>query len=405
MTLAALLLAASAVRGVDGAEALPPHIIAVAGSELPHLAGAPIECLRAAARDADGSVRPVPVQIDERVRDGNGFAWAFEGGEEPLRDPDTAFDADDLLLLDVRDAGACADVPAGGSAIVVEDGGCITLACDATPPVPPSRVRLLNAGQAIAGNAYQLGFAPDGKAWLNALRLGDGANLLDRSKGRLRLELPLGLVVDRDEDDLRTRVTGEHVGPLRIVREIEARGRVALNLYSRPTRDRFIFYADGFSIPTSVVISPSAALVLRAVVLRLSMDLRPSGAALQFRSAPEIPATLPITGHEGRRGSWAPLQWYLLQSGSTGLLGWLETDPAYASDVTLYYNDDVAHADPPENVPGEFGDHGFLFVRSEGLATGTFRVVTQAWVVRGHDLEDPAGVRERFTRRPTYVVR
>src|SRR5262249_35272003 len=151
---------------------------------------------------------------------------------------------------------------------------------------------------------------------------------LDRSKARLRLELPLGLVVDRNEDDVRTRVTGEHAGPLRIVREMEVRGRMALGLYSRPTSDRFVFYADGFSIPTSVVISPTAAMLLGSIALRLSMDLR-TGSGLEFRSAPEVPVAIAITGHEGRRGGRAPLDWYLLRSGDTGLLGWLETDAAY----------------------------------------------------------------------------
>ncbi len=355
----------------------------------------------------DGTPHAVPVQIDERIDTGEGLEWVFEGGEGPRRDSDPFFDRDDLLLLDVRDAGRCGPTAAGAVTVEVAGAGCIEVVCDAGEAPAPPRVRALDGGRVIAGGAYRIGFAPRGEAWLNELRLGESgesANLLDRSKARLRLELPLGLVVQRDEDDVWTQVTGEHTGPLRIVREISVRGRVALNVYSRPVRDRFVFYADGFSIPTSVVISSSAALVLRSITLRLSMDLRPNG-QLEFRSAPEVPNALPVTGQEGRRGGWAPLDWYLLRSQDTGLVGWLETDPVYASSVTLYYNDDVAHPDPPENVPGEFGDHGFLFVSDGDLVAGGFRVVTQAWVVRGRELEEPETVRRRFSVRPSYQIR
>src|SRR5262249_6272729 len=208
-------------------------------------------------------------------------------------------------------------------------------------------------------------FSRNGTAELESLVLGDpqhDVNILDRNKARLDVRLALGIGrVTRSEDDVRVRTTGVHVGPLRIIRESEVRGRMLLGLYSAPARDNFFFYPHGFVLPTTIRLTPGVRAIVRDVTFRLSMDLTESAHGMTFQSAPELEDPLPIEGRGHQRGGHQPIQWYLLRRGGTGLLGWLRATDTVAREVSLYYADDATRPDPPERVPGEFGDHGFLY--------------------------------------------
>jgi hypothetical protein len=210
--------------------------------------------------------------------------------------------------------------------------------------------------------------------------------------------------VARTEDDVRVRTTGLHVGPLRIIRECEVRGRMVLGLYSPPVRDTFLFYPHGFVLPTTVRLTPSARLLTRSVTLRISMDLA-DVPGLTFQSAPDLVTPLAIDGHGGRHGASGPIAWYLLRQADTGLLGWLEAPEIVARDVTLYYRDERTHLDPPESAPGEIGDHGFLYRHRGTLPAGDLHLSTHGWIVHGSELEHPADQLRRLERRPSVRIR
>jgi hypothetical protein len=260
----------------------------------------------------------------------------------------------------------------------------------------------------IEGRDYALGFSRTGTPVIDTLVLGEpahGANMLDRSKARLDVELALGIGrLSRAEDDVRVRTTGIHTGPLRIIRECEVRGRMLFGLYSPPVRDNFIFYPYGFVLPTTIRLTPAARLLTRKVTLRISMDLLDAPGALSFQSAPELPTPVAIDGQGGQRGGTQPIAWYVVRRGDIGLLGWIETPAEIAADVVLYYRDERSHVDPPERVPGEFGDHGFLFRHNGPLPAGEVRLRSHGWVLHGAQLDRPAAELRAWAARPTVRV-
>jgi len=385
------------------AELLPPDVAAVEGRDLPSLLGTPVANLRAWATE-NGRQRPVLLQVDERLGTDASAPFAYEGGAEPRPDPVAGLDENDWVLLDAQAVGDRGRLPGCAEVEVGADGrpGWLYLGTGAGE-APSSPLRFDPAGDLVRGERYAVGFAPHGHAWLDRLVLGESANLLDRSKARLRLDLRGGLgKIERNEEDVRARTTGIHVGPLRIVREIEVRGRILANVYSRPVRDRFLFYRNGFTIPTTVQL-PAAQVLVRRASLRITMDLRPAAiGAATFAAAP-VRVPREVTGAEGAVSSTEPLQWYLLQVGSVGLLGWLDIDPA-AGSVTLYYRDDARHPDPPENYVGEIGHHGFLYRTSGRLPTGVVHVTSNAWILAGAALRDPDAAKRALQIRTTAEV-
>ncbi|MGH3054506.1 MAG: hypothetical protein ACRDL7_05955, partial [Gaiellaceae bacterium] len=258
------------------------------------------------------------------------------------------------------------------------------------------------------GQDYVLGFSRSGSPVIDTLVLGDPAhdsNIIDRSKARLDVDLALGIGrLSRSEDDVRVRTTGLHCGPLRIIRECEVCGRMLMGIYSPPVRDTFIFYPHGFVLPTTVRLTPTARLLIRSVSLRISMDLVDAPGGITFQSDPEIPLPIAVDGQGGARTGTRPIGWYLLRRGQSGRLGWLEARDDIAGDVTLYYRDDRAHADPPEEMHGEVGDHGFLYRHSGPLPDGDIQLGSYGWVLHGEQLERPDIELRALVTAPTVRV-
>ena len=409
LALASFLSAATAAAEV--VDDLPPSVVVLEGRDLPSLLGSRPNDLRAFALH-DGLRLPVLLQVDERWRGDDELHYAYEAGPEPVADLDPTFDSDDLLLFSPDDAGERLPAPEREAVEVqVRDGdhlGWLYVHNDATAPQPGSSLSYDRSRDGVRGDHYFLARASGQSAGFDELRLGDPArapNILDRTKARIDLQLALGLAtLHRTQDDTIARTTALHIGPLRIVREVEVRGRVLLDLYTNPYRERFVYYRDGFSVPTVVWIGPRYVALLRSITLRLSMDLNENARGMTFMSAPELPQPLRIDGHAGRHGGALPLQWYLLRGEQFGLLGWLTADPDVLRNVTLFFDDDSARVNPPENVPGQLGHHGFLYRSPGQLPNGPVRLTTHAWVVTGNDLNDPAAARRRFDHRPTAVV-
>lgn len=394
------------------AQTLPPDLVALTGRQLPQLMAVPPSEIAGVAQRSSTLV-PVHVQIDQRWQDDDGaLHYMFETSTHP-RPQRGGLGPDDLVLLGLSEGGERLQmVPVGYSEVEVREPGDGTtrwfyLYRGATAPLPPL-LRYDAKTDRIAGEDYAIGFGHQGTAVIDWLVLGDPANafnLLDRSKARLDVDLALGIgSVHRSEDDVRVRTTGLHVGPLRIIRESEVRGRMLLGFYSPPVRDDFIFYAHGFVLPTTIRLTPTARLIVRSVTLRISMDLNAAARGMTFQSAPEMPTPLVIGGHGGTRGGASPIDWYLLRRGRLGLLGWLEARPDVAREVTLYYRDDEEHPDATEAVAGEIGDHGFLFRHSGALPSGDVRLSSHAWVLHGAELDDPAAVLRSFAARPEVQV-
>jgi hypothetical protein len=399
----------------DEALPLPPEIIALDGHRLPGLLGAAPADVRAFVV-RPGGLTAVRVQIDERFLDAEGaLVFALETGAEPRSDPDESFDHDDVLLLWLPDAGARLGEFARRGLIevhVVDDRAperwFYLARAPATPrtSLPPL---ITYEDDVVAGEEYTLGFAKDGGAVIDRLTLGSGGpNLLDRSKARLRCRLAFGLrAFERTEADVAVRVTGLRVGPLRILRETAARGRLLWGIYSPEVREMFVFTPRTFMLPVTLRVSPALRYLVREAELRITMDLDTSARGLIFSSsvAPGIVDVIDGSGTpEPFRQPETPFDWYLLRAGTRGLLGWASTHPDYARLITPYYRDDRTSLDPPEHVAGEFGHHGFRFRSAALPLEGEIRITAYGRILGLVQMRHIPAEMARFKTRPRVVV-
>jgi hypothetical protein len=392
---------------VAHAHELPADLVAITGHELPRLLGAqPAEVTALALHG--GTPTAIRVQIDQRRRTSDGrWQYVFEAGDQPQPATPPEIGDNDLVVLLVDEGGERLQ-PAPPQSTEIEVGRAGTdsrwfYLSRGTPAGLPPLLSYDAVADRVRGQDYLLGFRRNGTPVIDTLVLGDpdrNPNILDRSKARLNVDLALGIGhIARTEDDVRVRTTGVHSGPLRIIRECEVRGRMLLGLYSPPVRDNFIFYPHGFVLPTTVRLTPTARLLTRSVTLRISMDLSDAVRALTFESTPDLLPPVAIDGQGGSRSGW-----YLLRSADTGLLGWLEAPDEVAREVTLYYRDERTHADPPDRVPGEIGDHGFLYHHAGALPAGDVRLSSHAWILHGPQLERPEAELRALDSRPTVRV-
>ncbi len=360
-----------------------------------------------------GTPTAVRVQIDQRRRTSDGrWQYVFETGDQPQPATPLGIGDNDLILLLVADGGERLQ-PAPPESIEIEVSRADTdsrwfYLSRGTPAGLPPLLSYDATADRVRGQDYLLGFRRNGTPVIDMLVIGDpdrNPTILDRSKARLDVDLSLGIGhITRTEDDVRVRTTGLHIGPLRIIRECEVRGRMLFGFYSPPVRDNFIFYPHGFVLPTTVRLTPTARMLTRSVTLRISMDLNDAARALTFESAPDLLPAVAIDGQGGSHSGTQPIRWYLLRSGDAGLLGWLEAPDEVARDVTLYYRDQRTHDDPPDSVPGEIGDHGFLYHHSGALPAGDVRLGSHAWILHGPQLERPEAELRALDSRPTVRV-
>lgn len=392
------------------AQELPPDLVVLSGSDLPSLAATPVDEIAAFA-EHDGALAPVHVQVDQRDAADGGWAFAFESGAEPRAARHAGLGPDDLVLLSLDEGGARLRPPLPQH-VEIE----VTRADGATRWFYVGRgvsrlaplLRYDPSTDGVVGADYGLRFSRSGAPVLDALVIGDPAhdpNLLDRNKARLDVDVAFGIgTLHRSEDDVRLRTTGLHIGPLRIIRECEVRGRMLLGIYSPPLRDNFIFYPHGFMLPATVRLAPALRMLVHEMTLRISMDLAAGVPDLTFQSAPDILDPIPVDGHHGQRGTQQPIEWYLLRRGDVGLLGWLRAREDVAREVSLYYHDDLTHPDPPEQEVGERGDHGFLFRHTGPLPAGEIRLSSYGWVVHADLLRQPAAALRAFTSQTAVRV-
>lgn len=391
------------------AQELPGSLIQLTGRQIPRLLGTAVDEVAAEAAH-NGVPAPVHLQIDQRCRSQDGtLHYAFQAGDNRQCSPSDHLSEDDMLLLAASEAGerlqpsltASVEIEvvsaAGGERgwFYLRHGAASRLAGLIEYDADIDRVR---------GADYALSFSRDGTPVIDSLVL-NGANILDRNKARLDVDLALGIgKVSRSEADVRVRTTGICAGPLRIIREAEVRGRLLFDVYSAPVRETFVFYPHGFVLPTTIRLTPTARLLVRGVSLRISMDLDAAAESLTFASGPEVPSPVRVDGKGGQLGGQERIAWYLIRRGDIGLLGWLEAPPDVARDVALYYRDDVGHPDPPERIAGEFGDHGFLYRHTGPLPAGDVRLISHGAILRGDQLERPAEELRALAAQPTVRI-
>lgn len=398
-----LATAASPVTtlAIDYPLASPDYPVILRGAQLAPLLGENRANIVAYVFHGD-TRRTIPLQIDRR--DAHGQLLLDDAMPAALaRAP--RFSAEDECVFMAGDVGEQARSQFADDGKTLElalhdaktnQRGWVYLAVAATAPaasVAAPYVRYLAAEDALQSATYQLGFSRSMPMLAQSLRWFDpqlntyGVNLIDTMKIRHYGRFLGGFRFRRGVEDYRSALVGIRSGPVRVIRRTENSIRVLLGFRSPTITVDYVGYAHAiladirlhvpfrndwfFSDLVSVTTwdgndspdYPPSRVYSRSVPQGFTIDGRMNDAKRRFNASGD--------------GAFALVNRY----------GTLLVTMDFAAEEPIhravYLVDDRSALDPPENVPGQFGNLGFRITGWEKLARGTHHLTYRALFVQG----------------------
>lgn len=350
--------------------------VEVRGAELRKLGRTPIERVGVLAL-RDGSLVPIPFQIDER----QGSKIAMAHGKEPSRDEKPGvLDPDDLLVLMPCDAGAHAAAAQLASAVPgmetwrevqIDDpiDGTRAYAYVVVAARPPHTDRRYVAydekADMVATARYRMGMVQALPNYFATAMEGPlGPNLLDGLRLRAEAKLLGNLGTFRlTERDARNELVAWTAGPVRVVRrsrhDVDLLG---IGIHISAGVANTAFYPLHVFGPGSLRLPISPGVVFREIEAMGGVDLRDLR-GWRFVAPGTPPEGFAIDGRMDalERVYDAPGTWFVLVHDREAMLVTitLSENLAKAIPFGVVYVDDAERSSPPELVPGSVPLVGF----------------------------------------------
>lgn len=402
--------------------------VIVPGADLADLHGLALANLRFYSMQKN-QMKPIPWQIDRRNEQGD---YLFPYG--PKADPKAAnpvLTARDELVFMIKDAGASAPVPfwpeGWDKAVVLEledptDGGrgwaCLLhFPENPPPPSPVDYVQYNNDTTTITAQKYRMSFHPQAPIGIGALAIteaggGDGQDMVDRLKIRVRGQTVFGFSVYRHEEQFSSKTIAWIDGPVRVIRRTRNRIILFWKIPSPSSDIDNVYYGNQFRFPTRVELPFDTDAVFKSASFRVSTDLLPAAKGRVFRNE-HNPDGVVLDGKmsEAEKNlDPAPYKWGCVTgAGPEDSAGWLnrmlydkEHSPVHPS---LYYIDDEKTTDSPEDVPGEIGDIGYNLESMIKLKKGYFELVSVMYHLPSYSPETIQRLLDAVDRPITVSVR
>lgn len=227
-------------------------------------------------------------------------------------------------------------------------------------------------------------------------------NVADTMKIRHSGKL-LGQPFVRTQADYQSRLIGVKKGPVRIIRRTVNTVRILAFLQSPSVAIDYIAFANGFQMDTTVDFPFPLGWFFSNIKTYTTMD---------WSDDPSLPVTqifqtgtskgLVIDGKmtkEKELFNQAGGQQYALQNAYGLILTQLVVDkdlPVIANNFLL---DDRSQTDPPENLPGQFGNIGFLSTNWEKVDTAPHHLLFNVLLLQKTTLEQGFKALEHFPKR------
>ena len=388
--LASLLFVTVAPAG--GAEGgRTADVVSVRGSEVPSLQGVPLERIGGYAV-RDGSLKVVPLQIDERLKDGTLIYTTYRGGATAGRDGKLGA-ADEVLFM-LQDAG---ERRAGEP---LPPGAVRGVELRVTDPLgaPEAWFYLLEfEDQAPRSDIDYVSYDPE-KDWVTARYYtvgfpykeaihvpsyfacteeagGNGKNIYDIYKVRLIIDLKLFPTLIRSQDDFVSRPFGYVDGPVRVSRRVKTRLRMVGFIKGTSSDNDSYFYPYYCSFPSRLEIPFSMGFIAYSASLKITDDLSEAARGMTWYSD-KNPGGVAIDGKPGpeeEKINRGPFKWKLVTGPQGTLMNLTIFDPKLEMlEKKLYFCDDESKADSPEQFPGQIANQGFDLTNLEGVPKGVY---------------------------------
>lgn len=368
----------------------------------------------------DGTVVPIPFQVDER----RGKRLALPDGPEPSTDDlPEALDGEDLLVFMACDAGT-RGTPAALSAGLERAGlttwrelrlgdpldgheAYVYLVVADRPPRSPRRYVTYDAEHDIVHTAdYRVGCVGALPSYF-ALSLSQplSGNLLDGVRLRADATVRGNLVHwTRTERDGKHRLEAWKVGPVRVIRRSQHSVRLGLGIYITGGLAHTFFYAQHVFAPGSMKLPFSPQLLFAEITAMGGADFRDLR-GWRYHAAGVPPEGFAIDGAmDARERAFASTgDWFSLTEGADALMVAAVMAEELKAQIPLHllYRDDAAQAAPPEAERGTTPLVGYQGRGIETLRAGRywFQLRILGWT--GHRAGDEARELERIANPVT----
>ena len=362
----------------------------------------------------NGEIKPIPFQIDEITRDGE---WVLTGIPERLKDsgvkPDVDddnghFDKNDELVFMIRDSGGRIpkDKYPPGADFVDEieltdplDGGKSWVYLCSFPENAPRSTYdyvdyTLPLGRVIS-DSYEYGFNPKMANAPNLMRIHLGADdIIDRMKIRIEAKI-IGLKFSLDETNFHSELSLYKDGQIRVVRRLR-NAIYFTKIFRTPSAAiENIYYGNIAIIPirVSIPISPRFfKSMIGYIKARGGADFTNlHGWKMKIDTDPRWFTVDGKMDEAEKSMNRENTSWYLFSGPRGALLFRMvlnrkpDGSPQKLPITTEYfYVDDDSTNDPPEEIPGQSPNTGFLIHHIEDLKRGTFYFYVVMYMIKDY---------------------
>jgi hypothetical protein len=388
--------------------AFPYYPVVLRGKDLPFLLKRPIHQITIYRYQA-GVLRPIPFQIDRR--DSEGFFEIPSGEKERRKEGEFPFDRNDECVFMASDLGEkmergrddapfpdleeirITDPKTGRSGWIY--AGVATEHREDTQT--RNYVSYDRKTDTVESDVYRIGYSKKTPfviellQWKGDSHNGPSANLLDTMKARHRGKFLHQFDFVRTERDSTSKLLGVRQGPVRVIRSTENRALLFLGLKTPGIHIDFIHYPNAVFMDIRIRIPFRIGLFFSNVETLMTMDGNSSVDPLQTRVyTPSVPQGALIDGKmseaERRINASGDREVEMINSRGSILVG-LKPVGDFPLHYQVHIEDDRAHPDPPENIPGEYGNVGFLTTGWEDLAGSSYRMIFSMYMTKGHSVE------------------
>jgi hypothetical protein len=251
------------------------------------------------------------------------------------------------------------------------------------------------ARDVIETATYKLGFSKPQPFLIDSLQWHIDAankwsqNVIDTMKIRHKGKL-LGIEFVRTQADYRSRVLAVRAGPVRVIRRTLNSVKMVSFLQSPSVTIDYVAYANGFQMDAMIDLPFKLSWFFSDLTTYTTID---------WADAPSLPALglykagmpgFTINGgmtSEKEQFSKGAEQRFALQSAYGLLAVQLELEKGTPVESKLYLRDDRTIIDKPENIPGQFGNVGFITTGWEKVDTSLHHLVFGVLLLKETNVE------------------
>jgi len=405
---------------VPVSHSLPYYPVIIQGHEFPSLLGASVARIRAIARHGK-ALEAIPFQIDKR--DPNGH---FELSSNDVG----VLDSKDECVFMTADAGErispltehFAQQRVVEIAIVDAKNGerkwvylLETTADQKWVAASKDYVVYDATKDVIETDSYKIGFSTPLPFLIDKLQWRTGEankwspNLVDTMKIRHEGKFFGNIDFSRTQADYQSRVVAVKDGPARVIRRTLNSVRVIGYLQSPSLTIDYVTYANGFQMDTTIDFPFPLSWFFSDLDMFTTIDWNddPSLPALRIYGA-DARNGIPINGHmteEKARFNTSEGRLLAIESFYGLMFVQMEIDKNLPVSVRTYLQDDRSLADPPERIPGQFGNVGFVTSGWEKVDTSVHHLLINVLLVQKATVEQGMGMLGHYPWRRTQALK